>query len=130
MGKYKKLSPSYFKLVNPVIIALVGAGLYLTMMAWLDPKGISPTIFGRVAEFATWVGTENNNLMRQLALSTIAIHCFEAIVALYMCQKLDLTSTVTCCWMIQTLGLGMFSLRFLIWPRREERVPAQTKKSQ
>ncbi|XP_063611028.1 uncharacterized protein LOC134784795 [Penaeus indicus] len=129
MGKYKKLSSSYFKLVNPLIVALVGAAMYLMVMAWLDPKGVSPVFFGRVAEFIAWVGTENNDLMKQLTLSTVAIHAFESILALYYCQRLKLDSGVTCCWMIQTLFMGIFSLRFLIWPQREEKSAGNSKKN-
>lgn len=33
MGKYKKLSSSYFKLVNPLIIAMVGAAMYLMVVS-------------------------------------------------------------------------------------------------
>ncbi|XP_071550767.1 uncharacterized protein [Panulirus ornatus] len=121
MGKYKKLPDSYFKFVHPVIISLVAVGIYLIVMAWLDPKNISPTYFGRVAEFATWVGTENNNIMKQLVLSTVAIHITKAMVAVYLCQKLKLNSAVTVAWTIQTLFLGIFSLWYLIWPQREIR---------
>ncbi|XP_042855934.1 uncharacterized protein LOC122242657 [Penaeus japonicus] len=129
MGKYKKLLPSYFKFVNPLIMAMVGAGMYLMVMAWLDPKGVSPMFFGRLAEFITWLGTEYNNLMKQLILSTVAIHAFESILALYYCQKLRLDPGVTCCWMVQTLFMGIFSLRYLIWPQREERSAGNSKKS-
>lgn len=141
-------------------------------MAWLDPKGVSPMFFGRLAEFITWLGTEYNNLMKQLyvlqtyswhfnllclvnicadcfnilwqkewlvislifiifsrILSTVAIHAFESILALYYCQKLRLDPGVTCCWMVQTLFMGIFSLRYLIWPQREERSAGNSKKS-
>ncbi|KAG7157957.1 transmembrane protein 254-like [Homarus americanus] len=127
MGKYKKLPDNYFKLVNPVIMALIGVGLYLMVMAWLDPKNISPLCFGRVAELATWLGTENNVLMKQLTLSTAAIHITEAMVAVYLCQKLKLNVTVTITWTVQTLVFGIFSLWYLIWPRREVKSTNNTK---
>ncbi|XP_045614153.1 transmembrane protein 254 [Procambarus clarkii] len=121
MGKYQKLPDNYFKFVNPVLMSLIGVVVYLMVMAWLDPDSISPTFFGRLAEFAMWLGTENNVLMRQLVLSLAAIHITEAIVAVYLCQKLRLTSTVTIAWSLQTLFFGIFSLWYLIWPQREIR---------
>uniref|UniRef100_A0A0P4WLC3 Transmembrane protein 254 n=1 Tax=Scylla olivacea TaxID=85551 RepID=A0A0P4WLC3_SCYOL len=119
MGKYKRLPENYFKLTNPVVISVVCVGLYLLLMAWLDPENISPTFFGRVANLATWLGLEYNNAVKQIFLSTVAIHVGEMIASVYYCQKLKLNSTVTLAWMVQTLFLGMFSLWYLIWPKRE-----------
>lgn len=119
MGKYKRLPENYFKLTNPVVISVVCVGLYLLLMAWLDPENISPTLFGRVADLATWLGLEYNNAIKQIFLSTVAIHVSETIASVYYCQKLKLNSTVTLAWMVQTLFLGMFSLWHLIWPKRE-----------
>ncbi|XP_050703197.1 uncharacterized protein LOC126988810 [Eriocheir sinensis] len=119
MGKYKRLSEDYFRLTNPVVMSAVCVGVYLLTMAWLDPENISPTYFGRVADLATWIGTEYNNGCKQLLLSSVAIHVTEMIAALYYCDKLRLNRTVTIAWMVQTLFFGIFSLWYLIWPRRE-----------
>lgn len=129
MGKYKRLPENYFRLTNPVVISLVCVGMYLLLMAWLDPESISPTLFGRVAEFATWLGLEYNNGIKQLVFSTVAIHVTEMVAAVYYCQKLRLNSTVTLAWMVQTLFLGIFSLWYLIWPEREMKVVSKSQKT-
>ncbi|KAK8746620.1 hypothetical protein OTU49_017109, partial [Cherax quadricarinatus] len=98
-------------------------------MAWLDPKNISATYFGRIAELATWLGMENNVLMKQLVLSTAAIHITETLVAVYLCQKLNLNYSVTLAWSLQTLSFGIFSLWYLIWPQRDVKNGNQSTKT-
>ncbi|XP_069941972.1 transmembrane protein 254-like [Cherax quadricarinatus] len=129
MGKFKKLPDNYFKFVNPVLMSLIGVGIYLMVMAWLDPKNISATYFGRIAELATWLGMENNVLMKQLVLSTAAIHITETLVAVYLCQKLNLNYSVTLAWSLQTLSFGIFSLWYLIWPQRDVKNGNQSTKT-
>ncbi|XP_068217933.1 uncharacterized protein [Palaemon carinicauda] len=132
MARYRKLPENYFKFVNPIIVSLIGVLMYLLLMAWLDPKNISSTYFGRVAEFATWIGTENNHLMKQIILVVLAVHICEAMVAVYLCYKRKLGPLAISAWTLQTLVCGIFSLYYLMWPTKTPR-PAKkddkTKKS-
>ncbi|XP_064087723.1 uncharacterized protein LOC135202311 isoform X2 [Macrobrachium nipponense] len=118
MAKYRKVPENYFKFVNPIIVSLIGVGMYLLLMAWLDPRNISTTYFGRVAEFATWLGTENNHLMKQIFLVTLAVHISETMLAVFLCYKRRIGSLATIAWTIQTLVCGIFSLYFLMWPSK------------
>ncbi|CAL4160388.1 unnamed protein product, partial [Meganyctiphanes norvegica] len=116
MGKYRKLSSNYFVLVNPIIIFLVAVGMYLITMAWLSPDKIPTSLFGPAADLAIKLGKDFPNFTRQFVLCVYAIHFAEAAVCLYVCHQLKLNLPTTIAWFLQTLGLGMFALRFLIWP--------------
>ncbi|XP_045132867.1 uncharacterized protein LOC123517075 isoform X2 [Portunus trituberculatus] len=99
MGKYKRLPENYFKLTNPVVISFVCVGLYLLLMAWLDPENISPTFFGRVADLATWLGLEYNNAVKQIGDSCRRDDCIsillpEAEIELYCNACLDGADTL------------------------------------
>ncbi|XP_066974645.1 uncharacterized protein [Macrobrachium rosenbergii] len=118
MARYRKVPENYFKFVNPIIVSLIGVGMYLLLMAWLDPRNISTTYFGRVAEFATWLGTENNHLMKQIFLVTLAVHISETMLAVYLCYKRKIGDWATIAWTIQTLVCGIFSLYLLMWPSK------------
>ncbi|XP_066974643.1 uncharacterized protein [Macrobrachium rosenbergii] len=130
MARYRKVPENYFKFVNPIIVSLIGVGMYLLLMAWLDPRNISTTYFGRVAEFATWLGTENNHLMKQILLCLLAIHIIQALIGVYLCQKHRLGSLVTIAWTLQNLILGFPSLYYLIWPQKPRRSSNSGKKEE
>ncbi|KAK7080299.1 hypothetical protein SK128_016096 [Halocaridina rubra] len=128
MAKTKKLPANYFKFVNPLIMSVIAVGMYLLLMAWLDPKNISTTYFGRVAEYVTWLGTENNRLMKQIFLIASAVHLCEAMVAVYMCHKKGIGNWAMTAWALQTTLFGIFSLRYLIWPVLETQQPQKKEK--
>lgn len=62
------------------------------------------------------------------ALTTAAIHVTEALGAVYLCQRLKLNSTVTVAWTVQTFAFGIFSLWYLIYPKREVKESSENNK--
>ncbi|XP_042241805.1 uncharacterized protein LOC121879277 [Homarus americanus] len=118
MTRNRKLPSNYFKLVNPIIIILHTAALGLLVVTYVDHKYITPQHLGPIAQYATLVATEYKFALKLGLLALVGVHIIEAMFAVYKCQKLRLRTTTTIAWTLQTLYMGLFSLRFLLWPQK------------
>jgi hypothetical protein len=47
----------------------------------------------------------------------VSLHTLEAIITLAICHHREYDGRTTLCWTLQTLAIGMFGMRYLIWPR-------------
>ena len=95
---------------------MIIAGLCLLTMGWLAPNYI-PSFFGTVADIVGAMGRTFPGFMENLVLCIYAVHLSQAAQCLYVCHTLGLDTSTSLSWFVQTLGFGMFALRFLIWPR-------------
>ncbi|XP_076064952.1 uncharacterized protein LOC143038990 [Oratosquilla oratoria] len=122
MNKRKQvhLSSTYFVLVNPFLIGFISVGLYLLMMAWQSPDNVSPVYFGKLAHFVTWLGKNYSGGVALICWLTIIVHCCEGLASLYYCCIYGLNPLVSAIWIVQTLVVGLFSLKYLIWPQYVE----------
>ena len=124
-----KIPPYYFVLVDPIVILLVTIGLYLITMGWLAPNYISSNLFGTLADIIGMISKGFPGFMKNLVLCVYPIHISQALFCLYICHQLNLNLPTSVAWFVQTLGLGMFALRFLIWPITDH-TPSQEQKHQ
>ena len=46
----------------------------------------------------------------------LAVHLVETACAVAVCRRHRLAAATTIAWVLQTLAVGMFSLRHLLWP--------------
>ena len=75
------------------------------------------------------IGKGFPGFMKNLVLCVYAVHMSQALLCLYICHQLNLNLPTSVAWFVQTLGLGMFALRFLIWPITDH-TPSQEQKQQ
>ena len=96
-------------------------------LGWLAPDYIPSNFFGTLADIIGIIGKTFPGVMKNLVLCVYAIHLSQAVLCLYICHTLDLDPPTSFAWFVQTLGLGMFALRFLIWPRTDHTCSQKTK---
>ncbi|XP_045614152.1 transmembrane protein 254 [Procambarus clarkii] len=127
MSKSKKVPSNYFHLVNPLIIIVHIALFGLLLITYFKPEFFATNDFGPLSEYAHLVGTQYKFYLKLGLLVVLAVHILETLCAVYKCQKLRLTISVTIAWALQTLCLGICSLRYLLWLQRPS--PAPTPKT-
>uniref|UniRef100_A0A0P4VPB3 Transmembrane protein n=2 Tax=Scylla TaxID=6760 RepID=A0A0P4VPB3_SCYOL len=131
MAKSKKVPASYFKVVNPLLMLPTLLLVALAVVTYFDHKYICAQYFGTVVSgYAELVATKYKLYLKLGLLGLAALHITEALVAVYKCQKLRLNLVPTLGWVLQTILLGFFSLKLLIWPHKPAPQQHQQQQSQ
>ncbi|CAG0919474.1 unnamed protein product [Notodromas monacha] len=69
-----------------------------------------------LADAASYLGEAANPFMGAMFLGSMFLHLAEAGVAYVMSRSYGLDYETSFAWMLQTLGYGMFSLQYLLFP--------------
>lgn len=115
------MTPHFYRAANPLWYIPCDGGLLLLTVLAFWPSVISYGALGVVGAFLKYMAYRQHTLLVWIFWVAMGLHVFEAIVALRICQRLQMDSTTAMRWFRQTLLLGYPSLGMLKQHEAERR---------
>ncbi|EDO43551.1 predicted protein [Nematostella vectensis] len=108
------LDPEYFRFASIIWYILVIAGLTLFYLVTFKPDSFPFEAFGLLGKRLQTV-KENNQQTFEIGFTmAILVHIAEACMAFRTCRKMNLSSSASLKWTLQTLLLGFPSFGLLL----------------
>nr|XP_045591055.1 transmembrane protein 254-like [Procambarus clarkii] len=125
----REMTPDYFILTPPPLTIFIASGLIMMGLTWQCPEVFEHPLLGPFGQLLAWLGAHHNALVRLVFVPTVVVHVLEVVWAVCVCRgRLGLTRCTTTCWALQISVVGIFSLRYLIWPLEDARHASRSKK--
>lgn len=110
----QNLPENYFVRTPLTWRLLVPYGLVMNFLSWATPFDIPR--FLPLADAATYLGEAANPFMGFMFVGSMLLHLAEAGVAYALSRSYGLDYETSFAWFLQTMGFGMFSLQYLLFP--------------
>jgi hypothetical protein len=115
------MTDHFFQAVNPLWYLLCEGGLLQLAILTFWPHIMPYEYLAFYGQLTKYLAYNYHTLLLIIFVIAIFLHVFEAIIALRTCQKLNIDSTNTRRWFLQTFLLGYLSLGILRQHAKEKK---------